>query len=347
MVSAAYPPDRCGVGDYTAHLAQRLAQRGRVQVAVLTASPHATQVAGGPAILPASGGGVSAAAVARAVRGFRPLVVHFQYPTRRTTSILAPGLVRRVLGVPVVQTWHEHYSECRQTTRANLWGLDALIHVRADLPGRLPRWLSRRLEGVPVRHIPNGRTIPAIALGEAEREREKARLSGGRPIIGFFGFAYPNKGAHLLFEIADPQHHHLLFVGELDGSHAYQRAILERARSAPWQGHCTTTGYVAADEAGRMLALCDAVVFPFPEGVGAWNTSVNAALSSGVLVVATARDAAHGYDAGRNLFLAACGDTGAMRDALGAHLGQRRPAQPHDDWEPMAVEHERLYESFR
>ena len=37
----------------------------------------------------------------------------------------------------------------------------------------------------------------------------------------------------------------------------------------------------------------------------------------------------------------------AMRAALHAHLGQRRPAQPHDDWEHMAVEHEKVYESFR
>lgn len=344
MVSPAYPPDRCGVGDYTCHLAERLARRGRVQLGVLTASPQAQRESEGPELLHASHGRVSAGALSGAIRAFRPDLVHIQYPTRRDISPFVPFLARRIHRLPVVQTWHEHYSECGLVTPANLLGLDVLIHVRADLPARLPPRIARCLAGRPVLHIPNGRTIPAVVMSAAEREDERRRLSGGRPIVAFLGFAYPNKGAHLLFEIADPERHHLLFVGELDPGNDYQRAILETSRSGPWAGHVTSTGYLPAVEAGRMLAACDAAVFPFPDGVGDWNTSVNAALASGTLVLATARDEArHGYDAERNLLLAPCGDVGALRAGLAAHLGSRRAARPHDDWEDIAAQHEKVY----
>jgi glycosyltransferase involved in cell wall biosynthesis len=349
LVSAAYFPDHCGVGDYARHLANRLAARRTVEMAVLTASPGAEPENPGPQILRAWGGRIGLGDVWRAVARFRPDLVHIQYPTLRWCSPLVPAFVRRVLRTPVVQTWHEHGMAAYWglPMMLLLTGLDGLIHVRADLLAKLPARVQARLRRMPVLFTPNGRTIPAVRLAAAERAALRSQVGGGAPLVAFFGLVYPNKGAHLLFEIADPAQHHLVLICELDPKSRYQRGILERAQSVPWRGRVTVTGFVPAEQAGRLLAAADAVVFPFPEGIGPWNTSVNAALSSGSLVVATASEGAStGYDPERNLYLAPPGDLVALKTGLARHLGERREPDLSDDWERIAEEHERFYARY-
>ena len=191
------------------------------------------------------------------------------------------------------------------------------------------------------------RTIPTAVLSEDERQSAKRQISGGAPLVVFFGFVHPNKGAHLLFDIADPARHHLLLVGELDASDGYQREIAEFASGPAWQGRATLAGFVDAAAAARLLAIADAIVFPFPGGIGPWNSSVNAAIASGSLVVATIDNPERfGYDAGRNLFLTAPGDVAAMRAALERHLGSRRRPDVADQWGRIAELHERFYEQL-
>jgi glycosyltransferase involved in cell wall biosynthesis len=339
MVSAAYPPDRCGVGDYARHLARRLVARGKMELALLTAAPQSDDEGRGLQMFHAGGGRVGLADLRRAVAQFRPRLVHIQHPTRRLVSPLAPALAR-LLGARVVQTWHEHGVADDWAFRMMLWGLHGLLYVREDLPARLPAAVQRRLRGVPAQYVPNGKTIPGIALAEAERI---ALHAGNAPIVAYFGLAYPNKGLELLFDIADPARQQLLLICELDPADGYHRRILERVQSDPWRGKATVTGFLPAEKVGRLLAAADAVVFPFEEGIGPWNTSVNAALASGSLVVATSATRA-GYDAERNLFLAAPGDVAGLKHGLARHLGTRRSPDTSDDWDRIAELHERFYE---
>jgi glycosyltransferase involved in cell wall biosynthesis len=332
------------VGDYTLHLANRLALRRRLDIAVLTASKDAAQAPSEPMVFQASGDRIRIRDVWRAVRAFRPGIVHIQYPTQRPTSLWAPFFVKRILRLPVVQTWHEYSIGPGRNRWMPLLGLDALVHVRQNLPERLPALIKACLKGKTIQYIPNGRTIPVAELSVEQRVAAKAEISNGQPIVAFFGFVYPNKGAHRLFEIADAKRHHLLFIGELDPRNEYHRHILGLAGGAPWRGRVTVTGFLPAGEAGRLLALSDAIVFPFSEGVGTWSSSVNAAIGSGSFVVATTLDPAQtGYHAGRNLFLAPAGDIAALRTGLFEHLGARRKPDRTDDWESIAQAHERLY----
>jgi glycosyltransferase involved in cell wall biosynthesis len=342
LVSAAYPPDRCGVGDYASHLARRLAARKNVDVAVLTAA--AAHQSEGPTILLASSAAVHTRDLFAAARRFRADLVHVQRPTRRATSPLVPFFAKRVLGMAVIQTWHEHIGTLHWTDRLSVPALDAVFYLRTDLPERMRPRLRRLLGDTPLHLVRSGRTIPAVRLSDAERARERARIGSGSPVVAFFGFPYPNKAVHLLFEILDPQRHHLLLICDLDRQDEYQRGLAALAEGAKWRGRVTVTGFVAPTEAARLLAVADAVMFPIPEGTGPWNTSVHAALASGTLVIATTAKAEQiGYDAQRNLYLAPCGDIAAMRAGLELHLGARLEPDLSDDWDAIAGEHEELY----
>lgn len=348
MVSAAYPPDHCGVGDYARHLVDRLARRRSVDIAVLTASRVSNREYSVPAIVQAAGRGVRSSDLWRAARHFKPDLVHLQSPTQRALSPLAALCARRLLGLPVVRTAHEYIEHVDWQDRLSLPALNGLLYVREDFPDRLAFEAQPLLRRVPMEFVANGRTIPAALMSDGERAALRAEIGGSRAVVAFFGFANPNKGVELLFEIADPERHHLLLVCDLDPAIPYQRRIGELVRGEQWRGRVSVTGHSTALQVARWLAAADAVVFPFPGGVGPWNSSVNAALASGSLVVATSRDRQKtGYDAGRNMFLAAAGDVAALRAGLQQYLGARRAPDTSDDWDAIAQAHERFYERFR
>jgi glycosyltransferase involved in cell wall biosynthesis len=148
-----------------------------------------------------------------------------------------------------------------------------------------------------------------------------------------------------LFDVADPDRHHVILISDLDRQNDYQRSVLERIEGSTWRRHVSVTGFLPAPEVAKLLAVSDAVVFPFPRGIGAWNTSVLAAMESGVFVLGTALDSAKvGYDAQQNLLLTLCGDVVGMREGLDKYLGRRRAvSNTGNSWASLASAHEVLY----
>jgi glycosyltransferase involved in cell wall biosynthesis len=342
FISGSFLPDRCGVADYLWHLVQELAACTDTEVAVLSSCPnpaccaHPVRHFKGRNI-------VSIKDAAKAVWAFRPDIVHIQYPASRAISRYIPLFVRRVLRTPVAQTWHEHYTECSQLRWSNVLGLDGVVYVREDLPQRLPTWLHRMVKHKAT-HVPNASTIPSIRMTNEQRSAIKNGICGGRRLVTFFGFANPNKGVDELFRIADPDRHHLLLICDLDQRTEYHRRLLSLAQSESWRGHVTMTGFLPPAEVGRLLAVSDAIVFPFPAGIGDWNTSVQAALASGSFVIGTSDNYTRlGYDNSRNLALAPCGDWQAIRAELLAGLGRRQEPDSSNGWSAIANAHRELY----
>jgi glycosyltransferase involved in cell wall biosynthesis len=346
LVAAALPPARCGIGDYSERLAQVLAERGHWTPVVLTTTAKATSDYF--EIVHSDPTKIGFRDALNAIRLVRPDVVHIQYPSTAPISSLVPVAARRISGLPVVQTWHEHFRECIQLSWMNLLGLDALVYVRDNLPPMLPPLVAHFMKGKLAAHIPNASSIRPATLSPVERDASRSRIAGQRQTVVFFGFAHPNKGVHLLFDIANPDRHHIVLITQLDSQNDYQRAVLERSASPPWCGHVTVTGFLPEQEVAKTLAAADAVVFPFPEGIGAWNTSVLAAMESGALVVGTTRDSSMaGYDAKKNVYLAPCGDIASMREGLATHIGQRNPVSTAgNSWTSLASAHEALYEAL-
>lgn len=352
LITGSYPPDKCGVGEYTYHLAEALAAQAGIEVGVLTGDfPGTTSDPSSVSVfreLP-DWHMKRAFQVRRAIAAFKPDIVHIQYPARGYFGELPRylPLLTWFLGVRVVQTWHEHFIGCSVLGWQNLLACDALIYVRPDLPERLPGKIRRLLGETPQFCMPSASTIPAVKLTEEEAQRIREEISGGKPIVCFFGFANANKGVEQLFEIADPTRHHLLLICDLSEDDAYQRKIIQSTRQAPWLGNVTITGFQAARRVGELLAVADAVVFPFPAGAGVWNSSILAAETAGAFTVTTSLDpGVLGYHAERNIFFAGCGQTGDMRDALHRYLGRRNEAAAGDEWGKIAMEHERIYRAL-
>ncbi len=355
LVTGSFPPMTCGVGDYTRSLARALADVPGVQVAVLTS-------AGGGRAVPGDRYEVfpliqrwrvaEFVAVRRVLREWRPDVVHVQYPSHDYTgplSWLLP-LLLLPLAPPVVQTWHEHVPGARVAISHLAIGVAPgdVVVVRREFTERMPGWY-RALTGHRRFHLlPNAPTLPRIELSDGERAEIRGRLAPpGRRLLAHFGFMYANKGIDDLLGIVDPERHHLVLIGELRRTDPFQVALEERIARPPLAGHVTLAGFLEAPEAARVLAAADAVVLPFRDGGGEWNTSLKAACLQGTFVLTTSTQR-NGFVAAENVYYARPGDRDELRAALEAHVGHRIASPPPEitgpTWADLARSHVVLYE---
>lgn len=353
LLAGSYPPMKCGVGDYTGHLAEALGALGEVSVAVLTdVSAASSPAIKGVTLFPVVGGWTlpCAAPILRTVLGWKPDLVHIQYPTQgyqgSFLSYQLPLLVR-ASGFPVVQTWHEYKPVGSITVFANALPTRGFIVVRPDFENNSSpfyRWIFRHK---PFRFIPNTSTIPIVPMTEEQRKSVRSSLAPeAEHLVAYFGFVSMAKGVDTIFDIADPGKDHLVLVCDLALSDPCHAEILERTLSKSWKGKVTVTGFLPPGEVARILAASDAVVFPFREGGGEWNTSLQGAIDQGTFVLTTSRERS-GYETDRNTYYAVPGQIDEMRDALVRYKRRRIP--PRDStatWDFIAREHARFYRTL-
>ncbi len=226
LVTGAWPPDRCGVGDYTATLARHLARLG-ARIVVVTSRRDAFadggEVAGQVAQAAVESGNPFDAAVVRlrvmrswgvqgavgllrAVLGARPDVVHIQYPTVGYGRGLLPNLLPWLLKLvrprlPVVTSVHEYLSYRRAGRARILIGAAGSAAVVCPDPANaaaLARWrpLVPRTEVIPI-----GPAIePASPPDPARRRALRGSVGVGEAdcLAVYFGFVTRSKGVATL-----------------------------------------------------------------------------------------------------------------------------------------------------
>lgn len=355
LITGSFPPMKCGVGDYSHQLALALARAPGLQLAVVTSRAAAALGSLPDAeFLPIVEGWRfrDLGAIARVVRSWQPDVVHIQYPTQGYARSWMPWLLPlwlRLAAIPVVQTWHEVYPHrliFRFLSKAVVPG--GLVVVREGYEKRLARPLRWVLRNKTVRFIPNASAIPAVSLTESDRQDVRAKFAAANArMVVYFGFIFPPKGVELLFQIADPADSHVVIVGDLRETDPYQQSVRRLAESEPWSGKVTLAGFLSAQEAARVIAAADAVVLPFREGGGDWNTSIHGAQLQGTFVLTTSKHR-RGYFPAENTYFAVPDDVHEMKAALTSYMGTRsaRELLPKHSWESIREAHIELYRAL-
>ncbi len=343
---------KCGIGDYTHHLAQALSEAPEVRVGVLT---DRRAGAGLPdrrfELLPSVRTWTfpELGPLLGSIRRWNPDVVHLQFPTQGYGDHVMPWFLPWILragGRRVAQTWHEYSPMGHWRSLPLSLAAGGLVAVRPAYLERMPRiyrWLNRNKS---FQFIPNACTLPRVELSGEERRELRARLGASTvPLLTYFGFAYPAKGIESLFQIADPTRHRLLLICDLDPADAYHRSILDQVGRPPWRERATVIGFQPAPELARILAASDAILLPFREGGGPWNSSLHGAAAQGTFILTTSRERL-GFQPENNVYYAAPGDFAGMRRALEEHGGRRNPhgaGAYTATWSQIASSHLELY----
>jgi glycosyltransferase involved in cell wall biosynthesis len=344
---------KCGVGDYTMRLSAMLSKQPDISAGVLTMEGCNAEIPDDRVeVIPIVRAWRMSEAIRilSAIRRWNPDVIHFQFPAqgyRGILPVLLPYLAA-FLGKPIVQTWHEYLTKESRSLGMCLLLLSPgnIIAVRPNFQGHMTLFARLLVRRKKFWFIANAASIPRVRLMDSERKVVRERLcQPNRKLIAYFGFLYPHKGVDLLFDIADPDRHQIVLIGDIRQDDPYHRSILDRIQCEPWRGKASVTGFLPESEVARILAASDAVVLPFRDGGGMWNTSLHGAALQGTFVLTTSRER-HGYDDGHNIYYARPDDMQDMQLALDSYLGRRNidvNIDTYTTWNSVAAQHIDVY----
>ncbi|MCU0490796.1 MAG: glycosyltransferase [Chloroflexaceae bacterium] len=381
LLSAEYPPQPGGVGDYTRCLGQALAAEhqlsivtgyaGRVtRVELHGAEPGNRQSSIVNRQLP--WGWSCWGDVIAALHATRPAVLHIQYQTgaygMHPAINFLPWRLRRLRHRPaVVVTFHDL--------------LEPYLFPKA---GPLRRWVTLRLArdadavivtneadarqlrhanlATPLATIPIGSNIavaPPPGYGRAAW-RERLGLSPNHVLVAYFGLLSQSKGVDVLLDslaTLDPSFHLLIVGGAATTAQdsAYAAGVERQIERLGLGQRVTITGQVDAATVSAHLLAADLVALPFRDGASFRRGSLLAALAHGCPIVTTGSDGnAPGLVDGEQALLVPAGDLVALAAALwrlahDAPLAQRLRAGAQAlgqqfSWPDIARRHVELYE---
>jgi glycosyltransferase involved in cell wall biosynthesis len=375
LLSARFPPQRCGVGDYTYFLAVALARIG-YDVHVLTsvgevdeslyplppnANVHRVIRSWGTRGLPE---------ILRHLRKLDPHVLLIQYSPhafdRRGITFainVLPVVVRVSSGIEVVTNFHEMYIPFEWSFKraiGALWQRAAAAFLAAGshkLTVTSSQW-HRLLRHLGIRKsvqlIPVGSNIPVARLSEEERAQLRKELLGSSAglLVGGFGSQQHRDIPAVLCglrELKKQGRVKLLWIGGGEPNQQH-RASIERFMNASGldKNEVEWTGVLPHPQVSRCLAACDLIILPFVDGVSTRRTSAVTALQHRLLLLTTRGAVPEPWFIhGHNVYLIPAGDTEALvrgmvelaqEPELRARLGREGGElfDAHFSWEAIA-----------
>lgn len=262
MVTGSYPPDICGVGDYTKQLVNALIKEGlHVQVIKhnswkFTSSFH----------------------IHKLIKDTRCDIVHIQYPTIGYGHGIAPQFLSLIQSMVV--TLHE-MSQSHILRKISLYpfGLKSskIIFTNKyefNYAKKWMPWISKRSCIIPI-----GSNIPVSNHNSTKKPDE----------IIYFGLIRPNKGLENVLQIAslikkEELSYYIRIIGMPDPSKKdYFHKLIQLSQGLPiiWN-----TG-LNEKEVADMLASALVAYVPYPDGASERRGSLLALLANGVVTVTT------------------------------------------------------------
>lgn len=260
LITGSYPPDACGVGDYTARLAECLRGVG-VGVEVFKADRWGMHNV--PVIL-------------RKIQAIDADVIHMQYPTAGYGWKIGPQLMS--LLAPFVITIHE-CSQRHLLRKISLYPFSFISskiiftsEYERSYAQRFAPWIENRSAVIPI-----GSNIPLSS----------ARRQNGTKVVTYFGLIQPGKGVEQVIALArifkmQKRRMRVRIVGKVNPTKAaYFRKIQSDTQELPIEW---VLG-LDEKELSRVFAETKIAYLPFPDGASERRGSLIALLSHGVAVL--------------------------------------------------------------
>ncbi len=290
FLSGSFPPNLCGIGDYTWRLGTALADKN-VEVGVLTLNGGQTQSGRMRVFSVAEKWGVLEVPRLRGyVKFFRPDIVHLQYPGAGYGHSLGPHFLALSVAMqrlPLVITAHEFkvVHMLRRLSIAALlpWARAVVFTTESERQCAVGFWrkLGWRLERTRV-----------ICIGSNLPNLEEC-IQPDPDLVSYWGMFHRGKGLEQLlsgFRKAFSQHSglRLQLVGGLRPSDVAYFAELKRTiAQMGLDGHVELRTDCPGEEVVRLLQRSGAVVLPFVDGATFRRGTLVAALKLGLPVITT------------------------------------------------------------
>lgn len=315
MLTGELPPDRGGVGDYTARLSDALAALG-VPVGILTrrrpdvpprrvlgqsrVPVHGLVERWDPRLFPR---------IAQTLAGLGPRpLLHIQFQAGAFdlggSVHLLPSLLRATVPrARVVTTFHDFLvpylfpkAGPARLAANRLLARSSHAAIFTDLSD-----LELAGPGVRGRVVPIGSNVDRVTTAAHARTEVRGRLGADDEtfVIGYFGFLSPSKGVPTLLAAVGQvtarrpdRSVKLVLIGAETGVSnptdlTQARAVHDAVEQTRLGEIVVRTGYLESPELSATLLACDVVALPFRDGASARRGTLMAALAHGLPIVST------------------------------------------------------------
>ncbi len=296
LISAALPPQRDGIGDYTACLAAEMARSA--SVTVLTGAPNPASICGAVVKTAFSvQDPPSVRHIAKFIASDKPDWALLQYNPfcygRWGLNLYLPEMMRRLRRVspgtriavmvhePFVPVITPQFAVMSAWQRWQLWRLgqggDVLFFSIDAWRQRFERWFP----GKPAVHLPVGSNIPQVPMGRAEA-RARLGIHEDAVVLGLFGTAGSGRMLGRAKEAlaavrAAGTPAQALYIGPDSGE----------VCAALGSADVIAEGPFPAEEVSRRLAAMDIYLAAYVDGVSTRRGAFMAALQHGIATVGT------------------------------------------------------------
>jgi glycosyltransferase involved in cell wall biosynthesis len=325
LLTRRFPPECCGVGDYTARLAESWQQQGNEVTVFVTSpeksesqksevrsprDPEAEEQRGGMRVVRIRlDGWRDVRAAARAIAATKPKQVQIEYSnygwSRWGFAFHVDALVRalRRQGLPVTIALHEFPLVFRQhplhagisvVQRLHfallVLGANEVLTNTRERVRILRRWFPWRRERIHYR--PNSSHIPVAANSAERRAKLRAeRAPGAELVVATFGMFHPGKRYEDVIEAAGRLRGELrpalwLLGDERQAQATYLEKLRERVRVSQQESTVWWSGHQTPGELSVCLQAVDIFVLPQPDGHLTRSSAFMAAAAHGLAVIA-------------------------------------------------------------
>jgi glycosyltransferase involved in cell wall biosynthesis len=349
IVTGRYPPLKCGIGFYTRELSKSLSLTGKHVSVLSTFSSREPKNIQGVELLHGvkNWNFLSIFTVNKIIKKWKPDVIHVQFPTHAFFESISYSLIPILgfcLGKKIVMTWHESFSLSNFFKFFLLSVVPSkIIVVRPNYKNLLPfyKFLASHKT---FNFIPNASTLPRVNLSITKKKLLKKKyILGKNRLIIYFGFIYPHKGVENILQIANPKTDQIIIAADLDPKNDYHRSLKYLIKSK-WSDNISLINYMPENDLAALLNVADAIILPFRDGGGAWNTSIHAAVSSRSFLLTTSTDAS-GFNEDLNTYHSSIDNINEMRDALNKYSGTKNLIDTlPDSWAEISKKHIQAYD---
>lgn len=262
LISGSYPPEPCGIGDYTHRMSEAL-RSGGMDVQLLRQNLWRLR---------------DARAILKAVDEARVDIVHVQYPSIGYGRALGPQLLSCCR--PCVVTVHE-VSQAHPIRKLSLYGFFSTAtnliftsEFEKQAATRFAPWIEGKSTVIPI-----GCNITVMPSGQEPSTNT----------IGYFGLIRPNKGLEQVIELARLSlarggKFRILIIGsEFRGQESYHRLLRQQSAGLPVEWRTGLSG----SELNAALCECGLAYLPFPDGASERRSSLLTFLTLGTPVITT------------------------------------------------------------
>jgi glycosyltransferase involved in cell wall biosynthesis len=345
LITPRFPPQCCGVGDFTAQLARSLQAQGE-NVLVLTEPGAGPRPAGIPVRELPLRGWRNLPGVLRAIRADEATHVQLEYSSYGwgrwgfSWAVNALAIALRLRGCRLTLGLHELYLPLTARPFAMVCGLIQRVHfgllflaataIETNTPQRVrrvQRWLPWHANSVRFRPTPSNIPVSTLTPAEIESLRRERGAAPASLVIATFGRFHPAKNYEAVIDatlqLGAQLPVQVWLLGDPQSSAHYVAAL--RRRAAPLGDAAFWPGLACAEQVSGWLQAADIFVLPQSDGHLTRSGAFMAAAAHGLPVVAVRNQAEQmDFRHREHVYLVDRGSSEAFAAAI-LELAQDRP----------------------